>query len=163
MIVKKAAATNINFILIMAALFIVPLSLRAYPWSMYTAAIPSSFALFQFSASALHCALRNLLPFHLFSPFVLLSLFRLSPPSRLVCLSATITLFFPSLLPGLSIPGQISWLARWQLQPSSAIFHPFRNTLDKNYHWTIFVAQLALCTGPFSLAYCRTHAGDLTE
>lgn len=147
-------------------LFITSLSLRAYPWSTYTAAIPSSFA-------RPVSVRRYIAPFAIFSPFtffsrsVLLSLLRPSlPPPRFVSslsICYYLSLFFPPPSPGLSILGQISRLARWQLQLSGAIFHPFRNTLDKNYHWTIFVFQLALCTGPFSLAYCWTHAGNLTE
>lgn len=129
-------ATNINFIPIMAVPscflslphpFAPTLDQRIQPPSLR-----HSRALFQFGFSPTLRPSQSS-PLSPFFSFVLLSLFR-PFPFRLAYLSATISLFFPPPLPGLSIPGQISRLACWQLQLSGAIFHPFRNTLDKNYH-----------------------------
>lgn len=109
---QKAAATNINFIPIMAAPSCF-LSLPFAPTLDHRTQPPSlrhSRVLFQFGFSPTLRPSQSS-PLSPFFPFVLLSLFCPSP-FHLASLYATISLFFSPSLPGLSIPGQISRLAR---------------------------------------------------
>lgn len=123
---KKAAITNINFILIMAVLFYWPLSLFVQWLARYDRQISFVIRTPRFSpASALPSPSFSL---PLFFSFVLLSLFRAPPSHPSVTLAI---LFFHFVLVFRFLDKHLCW------QLSGSIFHPFRNILGKNYRRTV--------------------------